>query len=233
MAFGDRGDLKHPLKRPDLDSSGGASGPVGRHRTIPAVEILKRSSFGLNVGTDTSYACLKTPRSSAYNASLPHVPVPSRATCWPATVERSRALFRVPLVPSGTWQPPSTTAAWTSQFRECLCFARARIHPASPVPDLGALHAGDCGIYVLPAQRRATQMVVEERLVTSELPVPFASKRFKCVHVWADFRRKGHVELADKPTEHPGACRTVVRFHGLVLHREMARVQRDTPKGRE
>ena len=33
-------------------------------------------------------------------------------------------------------------------------------------------------------------MVVEERLVTGELPVPFAPK--------------GHVELAEKPTEHPG-----------------------------
>ena len=48
-------------------------------------------------------------------------------------------------------------------------------------------------------------MVVEEHLVTGELQVPFASKQFERVHVRADLRREGHVELADKPTEHPGA----------------------------
>ena len=32
------------------------------------------------------------------------------------------------------------------------------------------------------------------------------------------------------PTEHPGACRSVVRGRGLVLHREMARTQRN-PEG--
>ena len=47
-------------------------------------------------------------------------------------------------------------------------------------------------------------MVVEEHLVTGELPVPFALKGFKRVRV-RDLRREGHVELADKPTEHPGA----------------------------
>ena len=49
-------------------------------------------------------------------------------------------------------------------------------------------------------------MVVEERLVAGELPIPFASKGFERVHVWADLRWEGHVELADKPTEHPGAA---------------------------
>ena len=76
-------------------------------------------------------------------------------------------------------------------------------------------------------------MVAEERVGAGELRVPFAPKGFKHVHVQAGFRRKGHVELADKPTEHPRACRTVVRGHGLVLHREMAWIQRDTPKGWE
>ena len=49
-----------------------------------------------------------------------------------------------------------------------------------------------------------TQMVVEDHLVTHELADPFASTGFRGVHVWADLRREGHVELADKPTEHPG-----------------------------
>ena len=45
-------------------------------------------------------------------------------------------------------------------------------------------------------------MVAGEHLVTGELPVPLASKGFKRVRVRADLRREGHVELADKPTEH-------------------------------
>ena len=48
-------------------------------------------------------------------------------------------------------------------------------------------------------------MVVEEHLVTGELPVPFTSKGFERVHNGADLQREGHVELADKPTVHPGA----------------------------
>ena len=74
-----------------------------------------------------------------------------------------------------------------------------------PRPHLGALHAGDRGVHVLPGQRRVTQMVIEEHLVTHEQAVPFASIGFCCVHVRADLQREGHVELADKPTEHPGA----------------------------
>ena len=72
----DRGDLKHPLELPHFDSSGGASPSYDT-----CLEGLKRSSFNLNVGTDTLYASLKMPRSSACNASFPHVPVPSRAAC--------------------------------------------------------------------------------------------------------------------------------------------------------
>ena len=52
-ALADRDGFKHPLKRQDLDSSGGATGHVGRRRKT---QILKRSSFSLNVGTDTLYA---------------------------------------------------------------------------------------------------------------------------------------------------------------------------------
>ena len=132
------------------------SGAVERRR----LESLRRSSFSLNVGTDTLYACLKTPRCSACNASLPHVPVPSRAACWHATVERSRALFKY------------HRYIWNVNSRH------QQPQPGSPL-----LHAGDCGIHVLPRQRRATQMVVEEHLVTCELPVPFTSKGFKRVHV--------------------------------------------------
>ena len=40
-------------------------------------------------------------------------------------------------------------------------------------------------------------MVVEEHLVTGELPVPFASKGFKRAHLRANLRREGHVDLAD------------------------------------
>ena len=36
MAFADRDDFKHPEQRPDLDSSGGATGYVGRRRKTPA-----------------------------------------------------------------------------------------------------------------------------------------------------------------------------------------------------
>ena len=36
VACADRDDFKHPLKRSDLDSSGGATGYVGRRRKIPA-----------------------------------------------------------------------------------------------------------------------------------------------------------------------------------------------------
>ena len=36
VAFADRDAFKHPLKRPDLDSSGGAAGHVGRRRKTPA-----------------------------------------------------------------------------------------------------------------------------------------------------------------------------------------------------
>ena len=73
-----------------------------------------------------------------------------------------------------------------------------------PRPHLGALDADDRGVHVLPEQRRVTQMVVEDHLVTHELAVPFASKGFRGVHVGADLRREGHVELADKLREHPG-----------------------------
>ena len=74
-----------------------------------------------------------------------------------------------------------------------------------PRPHLGALHAGDRGVFVLPGQLRVAHMVVEDHLVTQELAVPFASKGFRGVHIRADLRREGHVEPADKPMEHSGA----------------------------
>ena len=121
----------HPLKRPDLDSSGGATGYVGRRRKDTYLESLKRSSFSLNVGTDTLNACLKTPRSSACNASLPHVPMPSRAACWRATVEWSRALFNY------HWYLWNVAAAINNRsldfpFRECLFFISSGYRVATP-----------------------------------------------------------------------------------------------------
>ena len=47
---------------------------------------LLRSTISLYVGTDTSFACLKTLGSSLCNDSFPFVPVPSSAACWPTTV---------------------------------------------------------------------------------------------------------------------------------------------------
>ena len=119
VAFADRDDFKHHLKRPDLDSSG----YVKRHRKTPAWKA-KRSSLSLNVGTDTLYACL-TPRSSACNTSLPHVPVPSRAACWHATFERSRALFT-------TGKQPHPGNACFSSPRGTESRQRQGRHTASP-----------------------------------------------------------------------------------------------------
>ena len=74
------------------------------------LESLRRSSFSLNVATDTLYACLETPRSSACNASFPHVPVPSRAAYFP---------FRECLF-------------FISSGNRVATAAKARIHSASP-----------------------------------------------------------------------------------------------------
>ena len=75
------------------------------------------------------------------NASSQHVPAPSRAACWHATVERSRALFKY------HWYLWNVAAAINNRslyfpYRECLFFissgyrvataAKAGIHSASP-----------------------------------------------------------------------------------------------------
>ena len=87
------------------------------------------------MGTDTLYACLKTPRSSACNASLLHVPVPSRAACWHATVEWSRALFKY------HWYLWIFAAAINNRsldfpFQECLFFISSvyRVATAARAP---------------------------------------------------------------------------------------------------
>ena len=154
--------------------------------------------------TDTLYACLETPRSSACNASFPHVLVPSRAACWHATVERSRALFKY------HWYFWNVAAAVDNRslvfpFRECLFFSsfrgtesrRAWIHSASPDQTSALFVLVTAASMCSRGSDTATQMVVEEHLVTSQLPVPFASKGFKRVHVRAD-QIEVHIELADR-----------------------------------
>ena len=152
MAFVDRGDFT------GLSFIWRSNGIRRAPSKDTCLESLKRSSVRLNVGTDTLYACLKTPQSSACNASLPRVPVPSRAACWHATVERSRALFKY------RWYLWNVAAAINNRsldvpFQECLFFTSSGYRVATAArstrqarPDLGALHAGDCGICVLQGQ---------------------------------------------------------------------------------
>ena len=48
VAFADRDDFKYPLNRPDLDSSGGASGIRRAPSKGTCLASLKRSNFSLN-----------------------------------------------------------------------------------------------------------------------------------------------------------------------------------------
>ena len=144
-----------------------------------------------------------TPRSSACNASLPHVLVRGGAL-WNAINNRSLDF----------------------SFQECVFFFclgdrvatadRARIHSASPDQTsalfmLGAVTRNTDGRRRTPRRRCTAGSVRLERVQVRPCPAE-------------------GVELADKPTEHPGARRTVMRGQRLVIHREMARVQRDAPK---
>ena len=112
VAFADRDGFKHPLKRLDLDSSGGATGYVAaveRH----LVGNLKRSSFSLNVGTDKPYVCLKNLGALRVR---PHYRM-SRCPAGPlAGTPPSSGVVHCSSTTgtSGTSQPPSTTADWTS-----------------------------------------------------------------------------------------------------------------------
>ena len=93
------------------------SGAVDRHLLGKLEEVKLQPECGQR----HVYACLKTPRSSACNASLPHVMVPRRAACWHPTVERSRALFKY------HWYLWNVAAAINNRsldfpFRECFVF---------------------------------------------------------------------------------------------------------------
>ena len=87
--------------------------------------------------------------------------MPSKAACWHATFERSRALFEY------NWYVWNVAAATNNRslvfpLPGMLVFhlfgvqsRDSRWGPdpfGKPRPDLGARHAGDCGIYVLPGQ---------------------------------------------------------------------------------
>ena len=203
-------------------------GIVGRHRTQPAWKSLKRTSDNQNVGSDTLYACLKC-------LGAPHAMLHSRMSQCPADPSPSSGFVHC----SGTHCYLGNVAAAINNrsldfpFRECLFFissgckvattARARIHSASP--DHSSLF-----MLVTAASISSRGSDARQRWSQKNTSSP---KGFKHVHVQGAFRRKGHVELADKPTERPGACTSVVRGHGLVLNREMARIQRNTSKGRE
>ena len=65
-------DLVHLAEQRDT------SGAVERHLLGKLQEVKLQPECGHR----HVCACLKTPRSSACNASLPQVPVPSRAACW-------------------------------------------------------------------------------------------------------------------------------------------------------
>ena len=66
MAFADRDDFKHPLKRPDLDSSGGAagytSGAVERHMLGKLEEVKLQPECGhrhvMRLPGNTSELCV-------------------------------------------------------------------------------------------------------------------------------------------------------------------------------
>ena len=130
------------------------------------------------------------------------LPVRSKDASWPVTVERIRALFRY------HWYLKNITAAISSRsldfsFRECLFLISG-----------GSRVANGCeGTHPL-------------------------SKPRPCLCVWQSLkgsrsiRREGHAGLADKPTQHLGTRRPVVRGCSLVHHREVARVQRNALKGR-
>ena len=142
--------------------------------------------------------------------------VPSTAACWHATVERSRALFKY------HWHLWNVAAAINNRslefrFRECLFFFHlfgvqspdSRHCPdplGKPRPDLGALHAGDCGIYAAPgAVTRETDGRRRTPRHQSDCLFRSSRKGSSTPRSGADLRKEGHVELADKPTEHPGA----------------------------
>ena len=99
-------------------------------------------------------------------------------------------------------------------FQECLFFissgyrvataARARIHYGKP-DQTSALF-----LLVTAASMCSRGSDARHRWswknTSSPVNCRFRSPRkgFKRVHVQADLRREGHVELADKPTDHPG-----------------------------
>ena len=118
------------------------------------LESLKRSRFSLNVVTDTLYACLKTPRSSACNASSPHVPVPSSATCWQRHRRAEPGIVQVSPVHLERRQPqPGLLLPGMLVFHLFGVQSRDSRQGLDPLrPDLGAIHAGGCGIHVLPGQ---------------------------------------------------------------------------------
>ena len=90
-------------------------------------------------------------------------PVPSRAACWPATVERSRALFK------DHWYLWNVAAAQLQPgllLPGMLVFHLLGVQSrdscqgpdplGKPRPDLGALHAGDGGVCASGAVTRDT-----------------------------------------------------------------------------
>ena len=79
------------------------------------------------------------PRSSACNASLPHVPGAQLGRLLARHHRAEWCTVQVPLVPLRTLQPPSTTAAWTPPSRNACVFISSGYSVATPARALDPL----------------------------------------------------------------------------------------------